>query len=403
MLFAFQRPGLGVSQHQYKQPEREDIMSFAEKPGAPGDGEPDPAPQAGSTKKDIPFRDPGSRPPPDSEAVWTFRGYRLRPSEFTTAMVHFFRAEVQRANVWRQRLDTTTNWAVVTTGAAITIAFNTGGHHSVIILNTLLVTLFLYVEARRYRYYELWSYRVRLMETDFYAPMLVPPFHPAPDWAESLAESLLRPDFSISMAEAFGRRYRRNYLWIYGILALAWVAKIALGPTITLSWENFLTNASIGRVSGEWVLLFGFGFNGILFLIGLLTRGLHQATGEVLPRYGAGMGAPDATGGVDFGEGVRAWFRRSRRREQLLALIITDHSQEVSEQILKEMGRGVTAMNGVGMYTGKSHSVLMVALTVTEVNHLKSLVHRVDPQAFVIVSPTQEVLGRGFVPLKVEK
>ena len=55
---------------------------------------------------------------PDSgpQPVWTYRGYKLRASEFTTAMVHQFRAEVQRANIWRQRLDTTTNWAVITTG-----------------------------------------------------------------------------------------------------------------------------------------------------------------------------------------------------------------------------------------------------------------------------------------------
>lgn len=45
------------------------------------------------------------------EPVWTYRGYRLQPSEFNTAMVHMFRAEIARANTWRQRLDTTTNWA----------------------------------------------------------------------------------------------------------------------------------------------------------------------------------------------------------------------------------------------------------------------------------------------------
>jgi uncharacterized membrane protein len=118
------------------------------------------------------------------EPVWTYRGYRLRPGEFTTAMVHFFRAEISRANVWRQRLDTTTNWAVLTTGAAISFAFSDStGDHRVIMLNMLLITLFLYIEARRYRYYELWSSRVRLMETDFFASMLVPPFHPASDWA----------------------------------------------------------------------------------------------------------------------------------------------------------------------------------------------------------------------------
>jgi len=55
------------------------------------------------------------------EPVWTYRGYRLKTSEFVTAMVHLFRAEIQRANVWRQRLDTTTNWAVVATREDIAI------------------------------------------------------------------------------------------------------------------------------------------------------------------------------------------------------------------------------------------------------------------------------------------
>ncbi|HSK89501.1 MAG TPA: DUF2270 domain-containing protein, partial [Anaerolineales bacterium] len=152
---------------------------------------------------------PGPKVPPvqdPEEPVWTYRGYRLKTSEFVTAMVHFFRAEVNRANVWRQRLDTTTNWAVVSTGATLSVVFSQPEiHHSIIMLNTLLVIWFLLIETRRYRYYELWSYRVRLMETDFYAAMLVPPFHPSPEWAESLAENLLAPSFPISIWEAFGR------------------------------------------------------------------------------------------------------------------------------------------------------------------------------------------------------
>jgi uncharacterized membrane protein len=337
----------------------------------------------------------------EAEAVWTFRGYRLKPSEFNTAMVHLFRAEVSRANVWRQRLDTTTNWAVVTTGAAITIAFTQSAHHGVILLNTLLVTLFLYTEARRYRYYELWSYRVRLMETDFYAAMLVPPFHPAPDWAESLAENLLHPDFPVSMWEAFGRRLRRNYFWIYLILALAWLAKTFLIPLPAETWSQFLQQAAIGPIPGWLVLAFGISFHGALFWVGVLTRGMHQATGEVLPRYGTGA-REHAIAGEEGAKGVRAWFRHSRRRQQLLALVITDQSREVGQRILVEMRRGVTALSGTGMYTGKAHSVLLCALTATEVNNLKHLVNSTDPNAFVIVSPAQEVLGRGFLPLQSE-
>src|SRR6266511_6123996 len=212
-------------------------------------------------------------PPPDpEEPVWTYRGYRLKTSEFVTAMVHLFRAEIQRANVWRQRLDTTTNWAVVSTGATLSIAFSQPEiHHGIIILNTLLVIWFLFIETRRYRYYELWSYRVRLMETDFYAAMLVPPFHPSPEWAESLAENLLSPRFPISMLEAFGRRLRRNYLWIMLILYVSWIAKIWLFPQPPVSVQEFVQRSAVGPVSGYIMLVLGFLFYGTLFMIALVS------------------------------------------------------------------------------------------------------------------------------------
>lgn len=333
---------------------------------------------------------------PEEEAtqdfVWTFRGYRLRASEFTTAMVHFFRAEVQRANVWRQRLDTTTNWAVVTTGAAISIAFAETGNHLVILINLVLVTIFLIIEARRYRYYELWAYRVRLMETDFFAAMLVPPFHPSPDWAETLSENLLHPHFPISNLEAIGRRLRRNFLYIYGIVFVAWLSRLWLIPTPTSSWQYFTQRASLGPISGELVLLGVSIYMALLLFISLFTVTLHEAAGEVLPRFFAEAEAHPSR--------RRAWFRPSRRRPQLLTLIITDQQQAVAERILKDMRRGVTSLPGVGMYTGAPHPILMCALTITEVPKLKELVASTDPKAFVVVMPAQEVLGRGFMPLE---
>lgn len=350
--------------------------------------------------KETPFQSSASTDEPSatSEAVWTYRGYRLKASEFTTAMVHFFRAEIQRANVWRQRLDTTTNWAVVTTGAAIALAFDPNGFHGVIILNTLLITLFLYIEARRYRYYELWSYRVRLMETDFYAAMLVPPFHPAPDWAESLAENLLHPDFPISMWEAIGRRLRRNYLWIYMILGISWLAKLTIYPSMIQHWDELMQRASIGSLPGVLVLSGGVIFYLTMIAISLATTFLQQATGEVLPRYlEEGRSVPPSRVA---GEASKPWFRQSRRRKQLVALIITDQAEAIAEIILKDMHRGVTAIAGTGMYTGKEHRVLLCALTITEINQLKSSVRKVDQKAFVMVIPAQEVLGRGFLPLE---
>ena len=356
--------------------------------------------------------------PPDPESddaeagrptppVWTFRGYEMRPAEFNTAMVHYYRAEIQRSNIWRTRLDATTNWAVVATGAAISFALaSPENHYAVIILNTLLVTIFLWIEARRYRYYELWAHRTRLMETDFFAAMLVPPFAPAPEWAESLAESLLQPDFPISMWEAFGRRFRRNYLWIFFILAAAWTLKTFLHPAPPASWDDYLSRLALGQIPGWVVLAGGVGYNGLLFTIGLVTAGLTQASGEVLPKVDGEvpvvgpllrmLEVRDSEAAPKPGAAARPF----RRRKQLLALIISSQPRAIADRVLKELRRGATALHGRGMYAQQERDVLMVAITITEMERLKVIVRAVDPNAFVVVAPAQEILGRGFQPLE---
>ena len=341
------------------------------------------------------------------EPVWTYRGYQLKASEFTTAMVHFFRAEVTRTNVWRQRLDTTTNWAVVTTGASISLTFTESAiSHIVVLLNLLLVTIFLLIEARRYRYYELWSSRVRLMETDFFAAMLVPPFHPSPDWAEALAENLLMPHFPISNWEALGRRLRRNYLWIYMIVGFSWIGKLWLFPTTARSYVDVAQRASVGPLNGEWIVIGVFVFYLIVVLITFGTVGLQHSSGEIHPRF-EGLPADFLSSLTEAGKrGLhpKAWFRPvGKKRKQLLTFIITDRPKEVCEAITNDMLRGATVISSKGAYTGKEHAVLLVALTVTEVPQMKALVAKTDPDAFVIVSPAQSVFGKGFVPLEKEE
>ncbi|HLO33925.1 MAG TPA: DUF2270 domain-containing protein [Anaerolineales bacterium] len=341
--------------------------------------------------------EPKSQEP--EEPVWTYRGYRLKTSEFVTAMVHLFRAEIQRANVWRQRLDTTTNWAVVATGATLSISFSQPNvHHGVIILNTLLVTWFLFIEARRYRYYELWSYRVRLMETDFFAAMLVPPFHPSPEWSESLAENLLSPSFPISMWEAFGRRLRRNYLWIYLILFVSWIGKSYLFPQPALNVQEFIQRGAIGPVHGLVIITLGIVYHVFLLLIAIGTLGMTKASGEILPRF-ADETMTSVFGSDDESKSARPFFAPRHRRRQLVALIITGKPEAVSKRVMTDLRRGVTSLAGKGMYTGQDRSVLICALTVTEVHNLKHAVALEDPTAFVVVSAAQEILGRGFNPL----
>jgi len=323
------------------------------------------------------------------QPVWSYKGYELRPSEFTTAMVHYYRAEIQRSNTWRTRLDATTNWAVITTGTAISFVLsNPANHHGVIILNILLITLFLWIEARRYRYYELWSLRTRHLETNFFAAMLVPPFAPQADFAESLAQSLIQPEFPISMLEAFGRRLRRNYIWIYIVLGFVWLLKLYIHPTIAVSLEEFFQRGAIGPVGGEIILGVGLFVTLAMILTALLTVRMTHATGEVLPKFSTEKHYPRTAPWII--PGVRG------KREQFLVWIITDRPTEVAQKVMTQMKRGVTRLEGQGMYTGKERGVLMVALSVTEIAELKALVVQQDPAALVVVLPAQEIMGRNF-------
>jgi uncharacterized membrane protein len=228
-------------------------------------------------------RPAGSPQGPVADMVWSYRGYQLEGSNFATALVHLYRGEITRANAWRTRLDVTTNWAIVTTVAAISFAFaQPDTHHSVIILITVLVTLFLFIEARRYRYFELWSYRIRLIETDFFAAMLVPPFRPRADWSQNLAQSLMNPQFPISIWEAFGRRLRRNYMWIYLVLGLAWISKLLLFPEGISTIDELFQRTAMGALKGWVVILIQLLFYGWLIAIGIFTYGMQKSSGEVL-------------------------------------------------------------------------------------------------------------------------
>jgi uncharacterized membrane protein len=212
---------------------------------------------------------------------------RLTPGEFNTAMIHFYRGEVQRSNTWRNRLDTTTNWAVITAGATLSFVFSSPNNpHFVIPINSILVAIFLLMEARRYRYYEIWSSRVRILETGYFAQLLLPESRPPEEsWAEHLAADLITPHFTITEWEAVGRRLRRNYLWIFALLALSWNLKVYLSPLPARDFNAFIDRATVGVVPGWIVFVVGIIFNAAVAVFAIGTVRLREATGEVLPKH----------------------------------------------------------------------------------------------------------------------
>ncbi|HMA60998.1 MAG TPA: YitT family protein, partial [Halanaerobiales bacterium] len=76
--------------------------------------------------------------------------------------------------------------------------------------------------------------------------------------------------------------------------------------------------------------------------------------------------------------------------------IISDNSQEIKDEILANMRRGVTALRGYGGYSGREKDVLLVTINRAEITKLKNLIRDIDEEAFVIMNEAHEVLGEGF-------
>jgi uncharacterized membrane protein len=180
------------------------------------------------------------------------------------ALIHLYRAEVGRMVAYRQRLDTTTNWAI--TSSALVTTFSMGNPlipHAAFLFLMFVNLFFLVVEARRFQAYEAARYRVLLLEHYFYPEVLGQAV--AREWRRALIEALQTP-FSypkVAMLGALGWRLRRNYLWIYLAVLVTWVAKLQISVP---SGESLITGAEIGGIPGAlvWAVV-------IVFYIGLIA------------------------------------------------------------------------------------------------------------------------------------
>jgi len=192
------------------------------------------------------------------EAETETRPKPVYSQDYTTAMAHFYRGEVGRIMVWRQRLDTTTTWAITSTGTIFTVAFSFGSvPHLIFFFNLAIVLMMLWIEARRYRFYDAFRARVRMLEAHFLMPVIMqekPKLEG--NWRKLVAEDLLVPAFKISMFESIGRRLKRNYAFIITIVLTAWITKILIHPpeggTIN-SIGSFYNALAVGAIP-SWVI-----------------------------------------------------------------------------------------------------------------------------------------------------
>lgn len=202
-----------------------------------------------------------------------FESTPLTRSEYIAAMVHFYRGEVSRSNVWRQRLDHTTNWAVVTTAAIMTFAFaETNRTHLMLLVCSFVTVGFLYIEARRFRYFSVYRARVRMLEENFILPIVTRNLEsPKPEWREFIAMDLDVPKYKMTKLEALALRVRYNYYWLFMAQGLAWLLKTWLHPTPAKSLSEWYGHMAEGPLPGWVLLFFGLAFFGSM--TALFVRG----------------------------------------------------------------------------------------------------------------------------------
>ncbi|WP_225333366.1 DUF2270 domain-containing protein [Halomicrobium urmianum] len=172
-------------------------------------------------------------------------------AEYDGLTGEFYRGEIDRTSTWRARLDQTTNWAVVVVAAILTWAFTSANNpHFVILIGMFGVSAFLVMEATRYREYDVWRNRVRLLQAGLYAELFAGKTD-TPDWRDRIGEQLLQPEFNITFQEALTHRLRRSYLALLLLLLAAWFARI----TVFLPDQDWRQTASIFIVPGELVVV----------------------------------------------------------------------------------------------------------------------------------------------------
>src|SRR5215813_6007209 len=111
--------------------------------------------------------------------------------EFVNLIAHYYRGEMGRMTSWRDRIDRTSNWAITVVAALLSVSLSTPtSHHGVLLFGMMLITLLLMIEARRYRFFDVYRARVRQLERSYFAQILAPEANLNPDWAVSIAKSL---------------------------------------------------------------------------------------------------------------------------------------------------------------------------------------------------------------------
>jgi uncharacterized membrane protein len=194
-----------------------------------------------------------------------------------SALPHFYRGEVSQANSAQDRIDRTTDWAITLLAAVLSLVFSGRNRPAFLLLIGIFVlSIFLFYEVRRYRFYDHWRARVRFVQENVFANALEPTGVEHPAWREELSDDLRQPTFKVSTREALSRRIRRVYGLLFAVAGVGWAFKVTLF-TPEQQWTEAAELPGIpGTVVAAVLALF---FAGV-FVVGLWP-GEREAKGEI--------------------------------------------------------------------------------------------------------------------------
>lgn len=136
--------------------------------------------------------------------------------------------------------------------------------------------------------------------------------------------------------------------------------------------KNF-SNFEIGKLS--------FAINCFIVFIGALIFGLPKALYTLISMFVQGTVVDKVINGFN---------------SKKLLLILTEKEEDIIQYVIKDMNRGVTSLIAEGEYTHELKKMLYVAVTSSQMIHLKNRILRIDPKAFITIIDVSEVNGKGF-------
>jgi uncharacterized membrane protein len=168
--------------------------------------------------------------------------------------------------VWRTRLDTTSNWAVLLTTGMTT--FTLGSERTpayIMLLGLALVGMFMFIEARRYQRLHHSNWRLRLLEERYFVRLLIPPPEEGPAWREELAADLARPHLTVGLFTAIRLRLRRNYLMLMHFITAVWLTKLFIHPQAPADAREYFARLAVGELFPSWFVAFTAGLFIVFF------------------------------------------------------------------------------------------------------------------------------------------